>query len=70
MLIAVWLARSSLVKYHRILEDYFPALQHVGFVVNSVRESHPERKWFTEEKTYERRNGIPLFLFLAASKAG
>jgi len=64
-----WLGQR-VVKYHRTIEDYFLALQHVGFVVDSLRESRPEPKWFTEEDTYERRKRIPLFLFLAASKAG
>jgi hypothetical protein len=67
--ITQWLGQS-VVKYHRTVEDYFLGLQHVGFVIDSLRESRPEPKWFTGDETYERRKRIPLFLFLAASKNG
>jgi SAM-dependent methyltransferase len=62
-----WLGHR-VVKYHRTVEDYFRILQHTGFVVDSLRESRPEPKWFMEEETYKRRKRIPLFLLLAASK--
>ena len=62
-----WLG-GHVVKYHRTVEDYFGGLQRAGFVVESLRESRPERRWFQDEATFERRRRIPLFLFLAAAK--
>jgi SAM-dependent methyltransferase len=62
-----WLG-GQVVKYHRTVETYFLGLQHAGFVVERLRESHPQRQWFTQEETYERRHRIPLFLFFAARK--
>ncbi len=59
---------GNVIKYHRTVEDYFMALQQAGFVVDSLRESHPRRESFASEETYERRKRIPLFLFLAGSK--
>jgi SAM-dependent methyltransferase len=61
---------GQLVKYHRTVEDYFMGLQKAGFVVEHLRESRPQRERFAEQETYERRKRIPLFLFLAARKAG
>jgi hypothetical protein len=37
------------------VQDYFLGLQEAGFVVQSLRESRPERKWFEHDETYERR---------------
>jgi SAM-dependent methyltransferase len=62
-----WLGRTVL-KYHRTVEDHFLTLQSVGFVVEQLRESHPQRKHFADEQTYTRRKRIPLFLFLAGLK--
>lgn len=62
-----WLG-AQVVKYHRTVEDYFLGLQTAGFVVERLRESRPERQWFTHEATYRRRTRIPLFLFFAARK--
>src|SRR5262249_40386107 len=62
-----WLG-ASVVKYHRTVEAYFLGLQTAGFVVEHLRESRPERRWFAHEETYQRRTRIPLFLFLAARK--
>lgn len=63
-----WLG-GKVIKYHRTIEDYFTALQHVGFVVESLRESRPIRENFINEETYERRMRIPLFLFFAGRKS-
>lgn len=60
-----WLG-GTVYKYHRTIENYYSALQQAGFTVHSLRESNPQRKYFFNEKTYERRRRIPLFLFLAA----
>lgn len=62
-----WLG-SEVVKYHRTVEDYFTALQAVGFAVQALREASPDRKYFSDEGTFERRKRIPLFLILAAQK--
>ncbi|MGB8646389.1 MAG: class I SAM-dependent methyltransferase [Anaerolineae bacterium] len=62
-----WLG-GQVVKYHRTVEDYHSALQNSGLKVETLRESHPQRAYFSTEATYERRKRIPLFLFLAASK--
>lgn len=62
-----WLG-DQVVKYHHTLEDYFLMLQQAGFVVEQVRESRPQRQYFADETTYQRRQRIPLFLFLAGSK--
>jgi SAM-dependent methyltransferase len=55
-------------KYHRTIEDYFSALQQAGFVVEQLRESRPRRELFADDRLYERRRRIPLFLFLAGRK--
>jgi SAM-dependent methyltransferase len=62
-----WLG-GQVVKYHRTLEDYFLGLQQAGFVVESLRESRPQRDRFAQEETYRRRLRIPLFLLMAARK--
>ena len=62
-----WLG-GQVIKYHRTVEAYFLSLQQAGFVVECLRESHPEHHRFTDEATYHRRKRIPLFLFLAARK--
>lgn len=62
-----WLG-SKVVKYHRTIEEYFLALQTVGFKIEAIRESKPQRKYFLNEETYERRMRIPLFLFFSVTK--
>lgn len=62
-----WLG-SQVIKYHRTIEDYFLELQETGFVVKSLRESRPERRWFEHDETYKRRRRIPLFLIMAAQR--
>jgi hypothetical protein len=63
-----WLG-EQVVKYHRTVEAYFQGLQTAGFVIEHLRESRPERSWFIDNETYQRRKRIPLFLFLAARKS-
>ena len=62
-----WLG-GQVIKYHRTLENYYGSLQRAGFVVESVRESCPQRANFLDEETYRRRMRIPLFLLLAGKK--
>ncbi|MET3939270.1 SAM-dependent methyltransferase [Paenibacillus sp. PvP094] len=62
-----WLG-GSVKKMHRSIESYYMALQKAGFQVEHLRESNPQRQYFVNEETYLRRQRIPLFLFLSASK--
>ena len=62
-----WLG-GQVVKYHRTVENYFVGLQRAGFVVESVREAEPQREWFEQADTYQRRQRIPLFLMMAGQK--
>ena len=62
-----WLG-GQVVKYHRTVENYYLGLQRTGFVVESVRESEPQRKFFKDDDTYRRRRRIPLFLVMAGRK--
>lgn len=55
-------------KYHRTVEEYFSSLQRVGFIVEHLRESSPQRQYFQDEQTYLRRKRIPLFLLMAGRK--
>lgn len=66
--ITSWM-NGQVIKYHRTVEDYFVALQQVGFVVESLSEATPQREYFGEDDaTYQRRRRIPLFLILSARK--
>ena len=66
--ITSWM-NGEVIKYHRTVEDYFVALQRVGFVVENLSEATPQREYFGEdEATYQRRRRIPLFLILSACK--
>jgi SAM-dependent methyltransferase len=62
-----WLG-GSVKKMHRSIESYYMALQKAGFQVEHLRESNPQRQYFVNEETYLRRQRIPLFMFLSASK--
>jgi SAM-dependent methyltransferase len=62
-----WLG-GRVVKIHRTLQTYFAAMHAAGFVVDHLRESNPRREQFTDEAEFERRQRIPLFLFLAGHK--
>lgn len=59
---------ARVVKYHRTVEDYFVSLQAAGFTVTHLRESRPVRARFTDAALFERRQRIPLFLFMAAHR--
>lgn len=67
MRVTNWLG-GTVKKYHRTVEDYFHLLQEAGFIITDLREAHPQRKYFQDVETYERRKRIPLFLILAAHK--
>ncbi len=60
---------GQIEKYHRTVEEYFSSLKRVGFLVEQLRESSPQRQYFQDEQTYLRRKRIPLFLFLAGRKS-
>ncbi|MBD2168853.1 class I SAM-dependent methyltransferase [Calothrix membranacea FACHB-236] len=64
-----WLG-GTVEKYHRTVEDYFYLLNEAGFIVENLREAHPQREHFHNVQTYERRKRIPLFLIIAARKPG
>lgn len=57
-----------MIRQHRTLEEYVEALQSAGFVLDRLRESRLERERFADEREYDRRLRIPLFLFLAGHK--
>jgi SAM-dependent methyltransferase len=65
--ITSWLG-GQVIKYHRTVEDYFAGAHQAGFLVESVREAKPDRVWFEDDETYQRRQRIPLFLIMAARK--
>ena len=62
--VTTWMG-GKVIKYHRTIEDYFAALQAAGFVVDTLRESRPQRVRFRDQATYERRKRIPLMLFFS-----
>ncbi|MBA3867715.1 MAG: class I SAM-dependent methyltransferase [Anaerolineae bacterium] len=55
-------------KYHRTLEGYFKSVQQAGFVIERLREGHPQRENFLTDETYLRRKRIPLFLIMSLRK--
>lgn len=57
---------STVTKYHRTMEDHLDALRSAGLVLEALRESRPERRHVADEAEFERRQRIPLFLFLSA----
>jgi SAM-dependent methyltransferase len=63
--VTLWMG-GRVIKYHRTLEDHFGTLQQTGFIVNSLRESRPQREKFADKDTYLRRKRIPLMLFFSA----
>lgn len=63
----LWLG-GEVIRQHRTVEGYVATLQAAGFVLDRLRESHPQRERFVDEAEYERRLRIPLFLFLAGHK--
>jgi SAM-dependent methyltransferase len=60
---------GQVIKYHRTIENYFVSLQSAGFIVESLREAEPQHEQFeNDDKTYQRRKRIPLFLIVAGQK--
>jgi SAM-dependent methyltransferase len=59
---------GEVIKYHRTIEDYFAALRAAGFVIDTLRESRPQRAQFQDDATYARRKRIPLMLFFSAHR--
>jgi hypothetical protein len=59
---------GEVIKHHRTVEDYFGALRSVGFIIDAVRESRPQRAVIADDETYRRRQRIPLILFFSASR--
>lgn len=55
-------------QYHRTVEDYFKLVQNAEFQVEHLRESRPIRENFSHDELFERRQRIPLMLFLAGQK--
>jgi ubiquinone/menaquinone biosynthesis C-methylase UbiE len=55
-------------KYHRTIEDLLNGLSRSGLSLLQLRESDPNLKYFQDQALLQRRQRIPLFLFLAASK--
>lgn len=62
-----WLGHE-VIKYHHTLEKYFDLLINAGFQLECIRESRPQKENFLDEREYDRRLRIPLFLFVAAHK--
>lgn len=59
---------GEVVKHHRTVEEYFLLLQQAGFAVEALRESSPQREYFPDEAEYQRRQRIPLLLFVSGRK--
>ncbi|KYP79248.1 class I SAM-dependent methyltransferase [Ferroacidibacillus organovorans] len=65
--ISPWLG-STVLKYHRTIDDYFSAVQKAGLSITSLRESRPSPSNLDQDE-YIRRLRIPLFLFISSHKA-
>lgn len=59
---------EKVVKYHRTVEEYFMILRNSGFHINELCEATPDRRNFSSEEEYKRRNRIPLFLLFSCEK--
>jgi len=55
---------SEVKKFHRTVEDYFQLVRQAGFIVEALRESRPIPELFPETTEFERRNRVPLMLFM------
>lgn len=60
---------SEVIKYHRTIENYFLGLQKAQFMIESLRESAPQKENFNDDALYARRKRIPLFLLLKARRS-
>lgn len=56
------------VKYHRTIEQYFRTLTLSGFRVTDLREGTPERKHFSNDDEFKRRQRIPVVLVFCCTK--
>lgn len=59
---------EEVVKYHRTIEEYIQLVQEAGFVLDTIRESKPQRANFDNPEEYERRKRIPLFMIFKVKK--
>lgn len=59
---------SSVVKYHRTIQEYFMRLQKAGFTIEHLREPDPKPENIADEALLTRRMRIPLFLLLGVQK--
>lgn len=59
---------SRVVKFHRTVEDYVRLLQSTGFRLETLREPGPESQRFASHDEFRRRQRIPLFLLLSATR--
>ncbi|MFZ3579204.1 class I SAM-dependent DNA methyltransferase [Virgibacillus sp. DJP39] len=62
-----WIEKT-VVKYHRTIEHYFKALTKSGFSVVDLREGTPERKHFSNNEEFSRRQRIPVVLAFSCRK--
>jgi SAM-dependent methyltransferase len=62
-----WLG-ARVVKFHRTVEDYVRLIQSTGFRLESLREPGPAIERFTSQDEFRRRQRIPLFLLLSATR--
>lgn len=59
---------NKVIKYHRSIETYWRLLQDAGFRVAEIREGRPEAAQFADQREFERRSRIPIFLIIKADK--
>jgi SAM-dependent methyltransferase len=55
-------------QYHRTIESLFRSLLNAHFEIEQLREASPQLEHFEDEKLFERRQRIPLFLIFSARK--
>lgn len=60
--------QQTIVKYHRTIEQYFKILTNSGFSVVDLREGTPERKNFSNDEEFSRRQRIPVVLAFSCKK--
>lgn len=62
---------TTVTWHHRTVEDWVALLLGAGFVLEALSECAPERALFHgDEAEFARRLRVPLFLLLAARRAG
>jgi SAM-dependent methyltransferase len=62
---ALWFG-VTVQKYHRTIEDYFPALRRAGFSVEDLREATPRADHIPDPAELRRRQRVPLILLISA----